>query len=387
MTTRLVILPGLLLCGSLASGKNELYFKETVVPVKVAPDQDSITASFPFTNTSGTPVTISKIHVSCDCTTAGAKDNKLTYAPGESGVISAVMKTGNFSGTVDKDMTVHANGSAYKLVIRAQIPDIIRMEPRKLEWARGEAAAPKTIKITISKELPVNLTTVDLTGDAFDYEPVTVKKGREYKIIVTPKSTARPAFNTNLGAHGFRRAALQAPNGVPGHQGKLTSALLSMRDAFSTALKLLLAVFLLAVGVAALDLRVIQPFRTPPCNPETLEEGHVCLSQVLKEWPGKILWIDARKQDDFERHTVTQAPVYPIRPADANYQELLANAMEALMTAEDKGFCIVIFCSRDCTSSAAVANELKKPEYGIRAPIFILEGGWDELRKEPSLVP
>jgi len=94
-----------------------------------------------------------------------------------------------------------------------------------------------------------------------------------------------------------------------------------MRDAFSSALKLLLAVFLLAVGVAALDLRVIQPFRTPPCNPETLEEGHVCLSQVLKEWPGKILWIDARKQDDFERHTVTRAPVYPIRPADANYQE------------------------------------------------------------------
>ena len=104
-----------------------------------------------------------------------------------------------------------------------------------------------------------------------------------------------------------------------------------MRDAFSSALKLLLAVFLLAVGVAALDLRVIQPFRTPPCNPETLEEGHVCLSQVLKEWPGKILWIDARKQDDSERHTVTRAPVYPIRPADANYQELLANAMEALM--------------------------------------------------------
>ena len=191
MTIRLAILSGLLLCGSLASGKNELSFKETVVPVKAAPDQDSITASFPFTNTSGTPVTISKIHVSCDCTTAGAKDNKLTYAPGESGVISAVMKTGNFSGTVDKDMTVHANGSAYKLVIRAQIPDIIRMEPRKLEWARGEAAAPKTIKITISKELPVNLTTVDLTGDAFDYEPVTVKKGREYKIIVTPKSTDR----------------------------------------------------------------------------------------------------------------------------------------------------------------------------------------------------
>ena len=72
MTIRTIILSGLLLCGGLASGKNELSFKETVVPVKVAPDQDSITASFPFTNTSGVPVTISKIHVSCDCTTAGA---------------------------------------------------------------------------------------------------------------------------------------------------------------------------------------------------------------------------------------------------------------------------------------------------------------------------
>ena len=112
-----------------------------------------------------------------------------------------------------------------------------------------------------------------------------------------------------------------------------------MRDAFSSALKLLLAVFLLAVGVAALDLRVIQPFRTPPCNPETLEEGHVCLSQVLKEWPGKILWIDARKQDDFERHTVTRAPVYPIRPADANYQELLANAGTLQVVVCQRGRC------------------------------------------------
>lgn len=87
-----------------------------------------------------------------------------------------------------------------------------------------------------------------------------------------------------------------------------------MRDAFSTALKLLLVILLLAVGIAVLDLRVIQPLRTPPCNPELLEEGHVCLSQLLKDWPGKIVWIDARKQDDFERHTITQAPVYPGAP-------------------------------------------------------------------------
>lgn len=183
-------------------------------------------------------------------------------------------------------MTVHANGSAYKLVIRAQIPDIIRMEPRKLEWARGEAAVPKTIKITISKELPVNLTTVDLTGDAFDYEPVTVKKAGNIKSSSLPNPrSGRPSTPSGCARIPPCRATSAKWGSWPSR--KLISALPSMRDAFSTALKLLLAVFLLAVGVAALDLRVIQPFRTPPCNPETLEEGHVCLSQVLKEWPGK----------------------------------------------------------------------------------------------------
>ncbi len=159
-----------------------------------------------------------------------------------------------------------------------------------------------------------------------------------------------------------------------------------MRDAVSSALKLSLVIILLAVGIAALDLRIIQPLRTPPCNQEKLDEGHVCLSYVMQKWPDKIIWIDARSQDDFERHTIGKAPVYPIRPTDDNYQELIAAAMQDLMSAADRGFCVVVFCDRDCASSAGVANELKKPEYGIGAPIFILEGGWDELRKENTLV-
>lgn len=196
MNLKTFLLTGLLAWGGLACGKDELVFKDKVIPVDVAPAQDSITASFTFTNKSGAPVTINKISVSCTCTTAGTKDNKLTYAPGESGTVTAVMKTGNFTGTVDKDLTVHANGVDYKLVIRAKIPALIRMEPRKLEWTQGGPATPKTITVTITGDMPLNLTTVDLTGDAFNYEPVTVKKGRQYKVVVTPKSTDNLSFNT-----------------------------------------------------------------------------------------------------------------------------------------------------------------------------------------------
>ncbi len=78
----------------------------------------------------------------------------------------------------------------------------------------------------------------------------------------------------------------------------------------STALKLLLVILLLAVGIAVLDLRVIQPLRTS-LQPG-IAGGRACLSfPGLKDWPGKNRLDNARNQDDFERHTITQAPSIP----------------------------------------------------------------------------
>lgn len=159
-----------------------------------------------------------------------------------------------------------------------------------------------------------------------------------------------------------------------------------MRDAITMALKLFVFVFLLAICIAMLDLRLFQPMRTPPCDPTKLEAGYICLSQIVKTYPNKVIWIDARNQDAYERHTVMKGEVYPIRPGADNYDELIAEAMQALMEADSKGYCIVVFCGRDCDASVLVANELKKSDYGIKAPIYILHGGWDELKKEPSLV-
>lgn len=160
-----------------------------------------------------------------------------------------------------------------------------------------------------------------------------------------------------------------------------------MREAILSALKLMVVVFVVALSIAFIDLRWLEPMRTPPCDPAKVAKGHICLSTLLQEWDNKIIWIDARKQDDVERHPFTHENSYPIRPNDTNALDLMNQAMPAIMGAQDEGQCIVVFCNRDCTSSDAVANELKKPEYEIEAPIFILEGGWDELKKDKSLVP
>ena len=132
-----------------------------------------------------------------------------------------------------------------------------------------------------------------------------------------------------------------------------------MRDAFVSALKLMIAVFGLALIIAFIDLRWLEPMRQPPCDPDKIEKGHVCLHTVLEKWGDKIIWIDARSQDDNERHPFTHPQSYKIRPNDQDALGMIIEAMPALIGAEENGQCIVIFCSKSCSSATDVATELR----------------------------
>lgn len=187
----------LILGSAIACAKDELRFDHKTIEVKVQPREDIITVVFPFKNVSGVPVKLGKIVSTCDCTNGTYQGSKNTLAPGEKDAVEVSMQTGSFSGTVQKEMTVHALDSEYKLTIKAVIPRIVEIVPKKLEWKQGEAATPKKITIKIDdRQLPLKLKTVSLEGDDFDYSPVTIKAGKEYQIIVTPKSTAAKSFNS-----------------------------------------------------------------------------------------------------------------------------------------------------------------------------------------------
>lgn len=180
-----------------ALAKDELSFTNKIAEINVPPGQDAVVIKFPFKNSSTETVKLGKITSNCDCTEAEYENGKTAIAPSEQGVVKAVIKTGSFSGLVEKELLVNAQGSTYKLVIKAKIPDVISISPKKLEWKNGEEPTPKTITITIQdKLLPLKLTKVSLEGDAFNYEPVTVKPGREYKVVVTPKTTQKAVINS-----------------------------------------------------------------------------------------------------------------------------------------------------------------------------------------------
>lgn len=183
-------------CASFAHASGELRFPRPEMTVRVPADKDAIAVVFPFSNQSDHPVKLGAIKPDCECTTATYEGDKKTLQPGESCNVTAVMKTGNFSGKVRKEITVQAEDSTYKIAILATIPEIIRLNPRQLAWKQGEPPTPQTITITLDPSCPMKLKEVNMSGTGFEFTPVTVVAGKTYRIVITPKSTEKPTFET-----------------------------------------------------------------------------------------------------------------------------------------------------------------------------------------------
>lgn len=161
-----------------------------------------------------------------------------------------------------------------------------------------------------------------------------------------------------------------------------------MKDTFSQVVRIGFGIVALAVALFGADALWFAPKRLPACVPEELEEGRICLETVLKGWidrqePGKykIVWVDARSENDYELHhlVMSEGRVFPVRPG-AHMQQLLDAAIERLMEAEERGECIVVFCTRACNSSTEIAAAIRNTGL-VHAPIYVLEGGWDALKK------
>lgn len=161
-----------------------------------------------------------------------------------------------------------------------------------------------------------------------------------------------------------------------------------MKDTFAQVVRIGFGIVLLAVALYGVDALWYAPHRLPPCEQAALPEGRICLETALKRWmrpgePGKynIVWVDARSENDYELHhlILSEDRVFPIRPG-AEVQQLLDAAIERLMEAEARGEGIVVFCTRACNASAEIVEEIRRTGL-IQAPIYVLEGGWDALKK------
>ncbi len=166
-----------------------------------------------------------------------------------------------------------------------------------------------------------------------------------------------------------------------------------MHDDFSQTVRLGFCILAAGAALYTADVFYFAPRRIPPCVQQELPEGHICPQELLRTWKNRatgtgynIVWVDARSESDYELHhlMMSEDRVFPIRPG-AHMQELLDAAIERLIEAETRGECIVVFCTESCASAEEIVRAIRLTGL-VKAPLYVLEGGWPALL-QTGIVP
>ena len=153
-----------------------------------------------------------------------------------------------------------------------------------------------------------------------------------------------------------------------------------MKDTFTQAIRLGIIMLILAIVLGWADVVLFAPGRLPACVQEKLPAGPVCMETLASRYQNRVVWVDARSQADFELNhlMLPDNRMFPIRKGPEMQQQIDA-AVARLLEAHERGECVVVFCTNDCSSAEDIAAELRALGM-IDAPIYTLEGGWDALK-------
>lgn len=221
------ILCALALCGSLQSDA-ALEFEQARIEVEAGLEQQTLVQEFKFKNTGTANVTIREADAGCSCLAVEVGGGKMTYKPGESGVMRANFEVGSFQGTVDKPILIWLEGDpedrpSTTVTLSVRIPVIISLEPKTVKWTVGEGKEAKTIDVKMDYKSPIRVTSATVSNGNFTAEVVAIEEGKHYAVKVVPRDTGAPGLavvriETDVDVEkqrvqqGF--AVVQAPLGV-----------------------------------------------------------------------------------------------------------------------------------------------------------------------------
>lgn len=162
------------------------------IEFKAQPTHTRTVAKFPFVNKGKETVIITNIQSSCGCTAALPNNNKREYAPGEKGEIEVVFDHGDRIGSQTKQITVTTsdNPSAPTiLVLKVEIPVLLKMEPPVVFWTPQDQQSPKTVRVTVQTENPIRIIQARTEQPNFKVELKTIEEGRSYELLVSAEKT------------------------------------------------------------------------------------------------------------------------------------------------------------------------------------------------------
>lgn len=161
------------------------------VEVRPKPEDEVITVTFSFKNDGDKRVRILHLESACSCLSATL--DSPTYEPGQKGTGKAEFKVGSFTGRQEKTIQVTTDDPQQEewiVPFVLDIPEVIEIDPKMVQWWLNEAPLPKTVTVKMSGADPMKLTNITSTRESMGFAFKEVKPGREYLVTLTPKSTA-----------------------------------------------------------------------------------------------------------------------------------------------------------------------------------------------------
>jgi Protein of unknown function (DUF1573) len=180
-----------------ASTQAALVFEKTELDLNPELGASKVDAVFKYENKGDTPVHIKAVKPSCGCTTAALAKNDV--APGEKGEITATFNIGDRSGVQVKTVTVETDDPKAPqtvLTFKANIAQLLDLQPTFVFWQANEPAQPKTIIAKAAKGATIKKVDVNSSSGDFTAKVEPGSNG-EFKIAVQPKDTTKP-LNTTL---------------------------------------------------------------------------------------------------------------------------------------------------------------------------------------------
>ncbi len=170
-----------------------LYFPKTLVPVTVAADAADAVVDFHFENRAQQTLTIREVEKDCDCADVLISNGKLSYAPGEKGVIRANFRLENLIGEVDKNFLLFMEGDrpdqpGFKLTARIRIPDVLELSARTVDWMVGAASEPRKVDVRIVHDQPVRILNAVSSRDDLRATVKELEPGRHYELWLEPSA-------------------------------------------------------------------------------------------------------------------------------------------------------------------------------------------------------
>lgn len=171
-------------------GVPSLVFESEHFEIDATAEDEEVTAIFTAINNGETPVTITKLDTSCSCLSVEA--SQPTLAPGEKTTITAIFEIEKLVGNAEKQVIVKTDDPAFPqqfLTVEVNIPAVLEISPKMVEWSVGDAADPKPVTFRVLRDKPIKITSVTPSTKNATVELKTIEEGRHYEIFIQPLST------------------------------------------------------------------------------------------------------------------------------------------------------------------------------------------------------